>query len=183
MIHIDEDIITQCQNGDKSAFRMVVQTYQRMIFSLSLKMTCDEEEAKDIVQDTFLRVWQNIGRYDSSKNFTTWIYSIATHLCIDRLKKIRRLSPLPEDETAFHDYATNVNAHNKLENSQWVSIIRILAHRLSTKQRLVFTLCQLEGLSSEEVQQITGFDAKQIKSNLYLARQTIRQQLKKLGYE
>jgi RNA polymerase sigma-70 factor (ECF subfamily) len=59
----------------------------------------------------------------------------------------------------------------------------MLADNLSTKQKLVFTLVQLEGLSSQEVEEITGFDAKQVKSNLYVARQTIREQLKQLGYD
>ena len=58
-----------------------------------------------------------------------------------------------------------------------------MAENLSEKQRLVFTLCQLEGLSSEEAEEITGLDAKQIKSNLYVARQTVRKHLKELGYE
>jgi RNA polymerase sigma-70 factor (ECF subfamily) len=58
-----------------------------------------------------------------------------------------------------------------------------MAEELSSKQKLVFTLCQLEGLSSEEVQEITGLDARQVKSNLYVARQTIRKRLINLGYE
>ena len=58
-----------------------------------------------------------------------------------------------------------------------------MAEGLSDKQRLVFTLCQLEGLSSEEAQEITGLDARQVKSNLYVARQTIRKRLTALGYE
>lgn len=64
-----------------------------------------------------------------------------------------------------------------------MSIVRLLAEGLSAKQRLVFTLCQLEGLPSSEVEQITGMDARQVKSNLYVARQTIRKRLKELGYE
>ena len=59
----------------------------------------------------------------------------------------------------------------------------LLSGCLSEKQRLVFTLCQLEGLSSQEAEQITGMDARQVKSNLYVARQTIRKRLKDLGYE
>ena len=84
MVQIDEDIIVRCQRGEKAAFRGVVQTYQRMVFSLSLKLLCDEEEARDMVQETFIRVWQRIEEYDTRKNFTTWIYTIATRLCMDR---------------------------------------------------------------------------------------------------
>lgn len=183
MIQIERDIISRCQQGDKEAFRWVVQTYQRMVFSLTLKMMCDEEEAKDMVQETFIRVWQSIRSYDPQKTFSTWIYTIASRLCIDRLKRANRIVALPEDQLALRRFASENDSQQSLENKEWVSIVRTIADGLSDKQRLVFTLCQLEGLPSAEVEQITGLDAKQVKSNLYVARQTIRKQLKKLGYE
>lgn len=183
MIQIENDIIVRCQRGEKEAFRGVVQTYQRMVFSLSLKLLCDEEEARDMVQETFIRVWQNMGEYDARKNFTTWIYTIATRICLDRLKNMRHTVPMPEDEKVLRRFASDVDTHRTLENQEWVSIVRMLAEGLGEKQRMVFTLCQLEGLSSSEVEEITGLDSKQVKSNLYVARQTIREQLKKLGYD
>ena len=58
-----------------------------MLFSLALKMLCDEKEAKDMVQETFIRAWQSIRTYNQEKAFTTWIYTIASLLCFDRLKR------------------------------------------------------------------------------------------------
>ena len=179
----ERDMITRCQQGDKDAFRWVVQTHQRMIFSLALKMLCDEEEAKDMVQETFIRVWQSIRSFDSQKTFSTWVYTIASRLCIDRLKRARKVVALPEDELVLRRFASDGDEQLSLENKEWVSIVKTLAESLSDKQRLVFTLCQLEGLPSAEVEQITGLDARQVKSNLYVARQTIRKRLNDLGYE
>ena len=99
------------------------------------------------------------------------------------MKKTKRLVPLPEDETVLREYATVNDPQRQLENGEWVAILRLLSDNLSDKQRLVFTLSHLEGLDSTEISAITGMDAKQIKSNLYVARQTIREQLKRLGYE
>ena len=141
----ERDIIIQCKDGNKEAFRWVVQQHQRLVFSLALKMLADEEEAKDVVQETFIRVWQRLGDYDTQKSFTTWLYTIASHLCLDRLKQMRRILPLPKDEKVLQDFANN-DSQQTLENSEWVSIVRMLAEGLSPKQKLVFTLCQMEGL-------------------------------------
>ena len=183
MTQTERDMITRCQQGDKEAFRWVVQTHQRMLFSLALKMLCDEEEAKDMVQETLIRVWQSIRTYNPEKPFTTWIYTIASRLCLDRLKRMSRIVAMPDDEMVVRRFATESDSQRVLENQEWVSIVRTMAEGLSDKQRLVFTLCQLEGLSSEEAQEITGLDARQVKSNLYVARQTIRKRLTALGYE
>ena len=77
----DQQLISQCLEGNKDAFRLLVQAHQRRVFSLALKMVGDEEEAKDVVQETFLRVWQRLGDYDTQRSFTTWLYVIASRLC------------------------------------------------------------------------------------------------------
>ena len=89
----------------------------------------------------------------------------------------------PDDISVLKHYATEDDSQRILENSEWIAIIRMLAEGLSEKQRLVFTLCQLEGVSTQEAEQITGQNAQQLKSNLYVARQTIRKRLKELGYD
>ena len=153
-MQIDGEIISRAMSGDKTAFRWVVQTCQGMLFSL-------EEEAKDVVQETFIRIWQGMRNYDPQRSFKTWLYTIATRLCLDRLKRNKVLVPMPEDERVLHNFAAESNSPGRqLENSEWVAIVRLLAEGLSEKQRLVFTLCQLEGLS-----------------------QTIRKRLKDLGYD
>ena len=179
----ESEIIARCKEGDKVAFRWVVQNYQRMVFSLALKMMADEEDAKDVVQETFIKAWLNIGGYDLRRPFATWLYTIASHLCLDHLKSAKAICPQPCDAQALHRFVSGDDSQQALENREWVSIVRLLAEGLSTRQRLVFTLCQLEGLSSAEVEQITAMDARQVKSNLYVARQTIRKRLKELGYE
>lgn len=183
MKEIEQNIIQRCRDGEKEAFRVVVQTCQRMVFSLALKMMADEDEAKDIVQETFIKAWQNIQNYDSRHKFSTWLYTIASRLCLDRLKSKKHTTPMPEDEDYFREYADNIDSQRQMENRQWVAIVRTLVSQLSPKQQLVFTLVHFENLESDEVEKITGLDAAKIKSNLYVARQTIRERLIKMGYE
>jgi len=179
----DNDIMERYVEGDKDAFRMIVKQYQRMLFSLSLKMLGDEEEAKDAVQDAFVKMWMERRSYDRRYRLSTWLYTITSRLCLDRLKRMKRLVPLPEDEEVLRDYCSSQNLQRQLENKEWEAIVRVLAEGLSEKQRVVFTLSVLEGLDSDEIREITGFDASQVKSNLYVARKTIKERLKKYGYE
>ena len=183
MDNINQEILHRCRQGDKEAFRTVVQTYQRMIFALAARLLCNEEDAKDVVQETFIKVWVNLEHYDETQNFRTWIYTIATRLCIDHLRQRSWTEPMPEDEERFALYVAEEKSDLQLENAQLLGIIHTLVARLSPKQRLVFTLVCLENLPTSEVARITGLDAAKIKSNLYVARHTIQEQLKRLGYE
>ncbi|NLV52816.1 MAG: sigma-70 family RNA polymerase sigma factor [Bacteroidales bacterium] len=179
---ISKDIVRRCKDGDKNAFRMIVVQYQRMIFSLAIKMLGDEEEAKDTVQDVFMKAWLEMRRYDEQYELSTWLYTIASRVCLDKKRKMKRIVPLPTDEEVLRDYCASDMQH-QLENREWVSIVRVIAEGLSDKQRLVFTLSQLEGLKSQQIEEITGLDATQVKSNLYVARKSVKERLKKLGYE
>ena len=182
MQQIEADIISRCKAGDKTAFRTVVQNCQGMVYSLSLKMLADIEEAKDVVQDTFIKVWQNMASYDDRYSFNTWVYTIASRLCLDRLRKFRPIGPAETDERVFEQVADDNDPERQLESSEWVSVIKVLADGLSGKQKLVFTLSQLEGLDNAQITEITGLDADQIKSNLYAAKKNIRERLIKMGY-
>ena len=71
------DLIDRCKQKDEKAFRPIVESYQTMIYSVAFRVLCNEEEAKDIVQETFLRVWMNLAKFQKDKKFSTWIYAIA----------------------------------------------------------------------------------------------------------
>ena len=183
MISTEKDIVAQCQQGDTAAFRYVVERYQTMLFTLGLKMLGDEEEAKDIVQDTFVKAWERIGQYDPKYSLSTWLYTIASRLCMSRMKRMLRMAPLPDDEQVLRRYMDDDNGLRQLENNELAAIVRALADGLGAKQRLVFTLSHLEGLDNQEIEERTGLSARQVKSNLYAARQIVKQRLKQLGYE
>lgn len=179
----EQQTIARCKEGDRDAFRWIVEQYQRLVFSVAFKMMCREDAAKDIVQETFIRVWLNIGRYNSDKIFSTWIYTITVRLCLDALEKGSRQQPMPEDERILKGFTDDLSPDIVLENSELAAVIRTLSQGLSPRQREVFTLVCLENMDTQKVMEITGLSARKIKSNLYVARKTIKKQLYRLGYE
>lgn len=163
---------------DEAAFRKLVEKYQSMIFAFTFRMLCNEEEAKDAVQDTFIRVWKNLDKFNPEMKFTTWLYAIASNLCCDKIKYRKRRIQYENIED-INIYLMADNLESTAINSDLAAVIHALTDKLTPKQKLIFTLRDLEGFEVEEVEAITGLSAGKIKSNLYLARQFIKGKLEK----
>lgn len=178
-------IIKKSQEGDHAAFAILVREHQQYAYSLAFRILCDDEEAKDAVQESFIKIWNKIAEFDIKKRFTTWMYSIVTNCAIDRFRARKRrnfvqLNDVPED--IFEMAEANLN--KKLENKEIGEIIRFIADDLPEKQRLVFVLRDLQGLDSVETQEILNESETFVKSNLYMARKSVRQKLEKImAYE
>jgi len=171
------NLIERSSRNDHKAFREIVESYQSLVYSVAFRILCNEEETKDIVQETFIRVWMNLSSYNPDKKFSTWLYAIATNLCLDKLKSSKRnFQGYSIDETLYNLIASE-NADQTILNSELAEIIIRLTNELTPKQRVVFTLRHLEELEVDEIEQITGMTSAKIKSNLFLARQTIRKGL------
>jgi RNA polymerase sigma-70 factor (ECF subfamily) len=132
------------------------------------------------VQESFLRVWKHIDRYDPNQKFTTWLYKIVSNLCVDRFRSLKRSrniflsrdrDPVMEDLPDERDWET-LRSYEQLAD-----IIRALSNRLSRTQKLVFTLRDLQDLTVEEVVEITGLSVGSVKTNLHYARKAIRDML------
>ena len=177
LTEVEEDVITRSQCRDLAAFEQLVRKYQPYAFSLAMKFLCDEAEASDVVQDSFLRVWKNIDRYDPKQKFTTWLYKIVVNLCVDRFRALKRSRSIflsRDRDLVMEDLPDERDWETMRSHEQLAEIIRTLSCRLSRKQRLVFTLRDLQDLTVEEVVEITGLSIGSIKTNLHYARKSIR---------
>jgi RNA polymerase sigma-70 factor, ECF subfamily len=162
---------------DRKAFRQIVESHQYMIYSLAFRVLGNEEDAKDIVQDSFLRIWLNLKNFDMNQKFSTWAYRIASNLCIDKLRKQKI-----KTTTFNHSSTANIESDDfekHISDKELGEIILSLTEELSPKQKIVFTLRYLEEIEVEEIKKITGLSNEKIKSNLYVARQTIRKKIEK----
>ena len=177
------NIVNQCRKGDSSSFRLIVEEYQYMIYQLAFRMLCNEDEAKDIVQETFIRAWQKLSKYRPEIRMSTWLYTIATNRCIDRLRHKRNENAIADMHEQLKYFASNENIEQHLINTEQTQLVLALTCQLTPKQKAVFTLHYLEELDTVEIQKITGLSAEKIKSNLYMARKSIRQKLELLDHE
>ena len=171
------DNVADAQRGDLGSFERLVRTHQSYAFSLAMKFLSDEAEADDVTQEAFVRVWKNISQYNPDQKFTTWLYKIVTNLCIDRfrsLQRTRRVILSGGHHSALQDIPDERNWETLQSHDQLAEIVGMVAGQLSEKQRIVFTLRDLQDLSVDEVVQITGLSVGSVKTNLHYARKFIR---------
>jgi len=170
-------LIENSLNNDEKAFRQLVEAYQSLVYSAAFRLLCNEEDTRDAVQETFIKVWANLGHFDKNRPFSTWVYTIATRICYDRLQA-RKNKVLPLTPEMALNLASSASAEKALTNQELGNLIAALTDNLTPKQKLVFTLSELEALETKEISQVTGLSAGQIKSNLYLAKKYLREKLK-----
>lgn len=175
------DIITACIARDQKAFRMLVDNYAGFAFSVAFRIMNDEDESKDIVQESFISVWKKIEGFNPENNFSNWLYRIIVNRCYDALRKKIRNPLVYPDENNWNipGISSDNSADKNLDNKEIGKLIRRLTNLLSNKQKIVFVLSELEGLSREDIAEITGLSRDAIKSNLFHARQKISKLIEK----
>jgi RNA polymerase sigma-70 factor (ECF subfamily) len=165
--------------GDPQAFGELVQRYERDVFNLAYRMLNDRGEAEDAAQEAFLRAYANLDRYDVTRSFKTWVLSITSNHCIDRLRR-RRLTwlsleePLPPHPALTSDIPGPEEA--MLTNERNLLVQDLLAE-LSPEYRLAVVLRYWYELSYAEIAEMLDTTESAIKSRLFRARQLLANQL------
>ena len=178
----DRDLLMSIRGGDEAALNELITRKTRPLLQLVLRMLGDMEEARDIVQVTFFKVWENRRKFDERWSPNTWIYRIASNLAIDHLRsrKCREKSQEPvrlhlrqvADSSAQRDLS-------RLQQNEIATIFRELAEGLTEKQRMAFMLREVEGLSSQEVAAILECRESTVRNHLFNARRILRKELVK----
>ena len=176
-------LIEDAQKGDVTAFKKIVKCHQSYAYAIAFRFFCDEDDAEDVVQESFIRIWNHLHDFDSKMKFTTWMYKIVVNLCYDKAKSNkRRMSVFARlnDNFSQDDCIENTDIERDLTNKETVALIKHIADGLSEKQRMIFLLRDIQDLTIEEVAVITGMSESAIKTNLFFARQNIRKKLARL---
>ncbi|MBN1480747.1 RNA polymerase sigma factor [candidate division KSB1 bacterium] len=179
-----QQLIRNAQNGDLEAFRQLVESYQQFVYNVAFRFTASHEDARDVVQECFIRVWKNLHKFDARKKMTTWLYKIIINLCYDELRRAYKKYRCDsnEQQTSFENLQHAEDVDDMLTKADLAEKIKNLSGHLKPRQRTVFILRDLEDLDMEEIAKILKISISAVKSNLYYARQNIRKKCQQLGY-
>jgi len=179
----DATVVAQVLAGDRDAFRVVVERHSHNIFRLAFRMTGNEQDAEDVVQETFLRAYRRLDRFESRSSFSTWIYRIAVNCSLDVSRKRRheeesRVSPEPEaPDPVLSLPSTGPSADRLMISAVVREKVETTIKALTEKERAAFVLRHFEGLSIEEVARAMGLKVNAAKNNIFRAVQKLRRAL------
>jgi RNA polymerase sigma-70 factor (ECF subfamily) len=175
---MDAQLASQAATGDDAAFTTIVTRFQPAVFRWALMFARDPDEAEDITQEVFVRVHRQIGDYRSDGPLDAWLYRVvrSTALQMRRTRTRRaRLILTPSARPAQGVYTTDPGG--RVDRERAASIIHELFAGLPSRQREIFDLIDLQGLTPAEAAERTGMKAVSVRANLFKARKSIRESL------
>lgn len=176
---VSQELIQQAVGGSQPAFRTILETHQGFVYAVAFRFVNDQHDAEDITQEVFIRLWKNLHTYRQEVKLTTWLYKIVTNRCLDFLRSRHgRQRKNKVDVENRHDLSTHSTPEKDFQQQELSQIIHAAADELTPKQKAVFILRDLEGLSPEEVSEALGMSAGNVKSNLFHARQKMTEKLR-----
>jgi RNA polymerase sigma-70 factor, ECF subfamily len=190
----DQDLVARARKGSEKAYRELLGRYQRPVFSLIFRMVRDRERAEDLAQETFVRVFNNIDRYDDRYKFSSWIFKIANNLTIDsiRRKEVPTVSMDGSRNAVTPDQiaATTLSIASDDENPEELLEARELGEEieraidlLRPDYRTAILLRHVEGRPYEEIAEIMSVPLGTVKTYIHRARHALRESLAHLRVE
>ena len=172
----DSALLFRAQTGDLDAFADVVERYWKPIQTYCYKILGNTRDAEDAAQEVLLRVYLTLSRYDSSRPFAPWIFRIATHYCIDQLRKRKMLNlPFEEEQIWENPQSLATNPEAQLHNITRRDLIKSVLITLQAKDRKVVLLHHWYGYSYEEISQELSITTNAVKGRLHRARKKFTQ--------
>jgi RNA polymerase sigma-70 factor (ECF subfamily) len=184
----DHELINRAQHGDASAFEQLVCRYDHTVLAIAASYTNDEDDAKDIYQEVFLRVYRSLSGFEFRSEFSTWLYRVVTNVCISHLRRNRgrAFTTIDDDFENTVDAVSRSTAATSESPDQLAQDADIGRHidnaldALSPQQRLVFTLRHYEGYKLKEIASMMDCAEGTVKKYLFTAMDRLRRQLKKV---
>lgn len=183
----DKVLVARCKEGDRDAFRRLVQKYERRIYGIVVGMIRDREEAWDLTQEVFVKVYRHLGSFEGNSSLYTWMYRITVNLSIDYIRK-RKEAGLEYDDARRHDGRVDMNGPmgkpvdtppQRLLREELVGKVNLALERLSPKHKQIVILREVEGLAYQEIADVLGISIGTVMSRLFHARRNMQRVLEK----
>lgn len=180
----DQEYIDRVLEGDHSAFAALVDQYKHLVFTLAMQMVKHQEEAEEVSQDTFIKVFKSLRSYKGDSKFSTWIYRVAYNTCLDRIKKNKRKQQTYTiDEMTENQIQDTENALDIMEQEEKKQAITKCMDSLNPDDRALMTLFYFEELSLDEIGKVLNLKPNNVKVKLFRSRKRLatimKQQLNK----
>ena len=171
-------VLARARQGDSEAFRALVARHSRSVFRLAFRMTGNEQDAEDVVQESFLRAYRQLGRFESRANFGTWLYRITANCAVDLMRARQARHDQARGESLDESFADlRADAPDPERLSESAEIERRVASAmaaLSPLERAAFTLRHYEGRSIDEISRTLGLGTSAAKHSVFRAVKKLR---------
>ena len=172
----DADLVQRCRDGDRRAFDRLVMRYQKPVFNAALRMLRNPEDARDVAQTVFLKVFEHLSQFDPNLKFYSWLYRIALNESINYLGHLK-----PTEAISGHEVDRAAGVERQVESEQTSRVIEQALMRIQPKHRAVIVLRHFQQLSYQDMAEILELPEKTVKSRLHTARLQLRELLLENG--
>lgn len=182
-------LIRQAQRGDRTAFDQLVRLYEANVLRLALQVVRSEEEARDLYQEAFFKIYRSLGRFRFEARFSTWVYRIVMNVCLDHLRRLAhrrevQAPAVPEDAPEFFqalpEERPGLDPERSLRGKEIARRIAQALGRLSPRERMVFELKHYQGLKLRAIGDLCGTSEETAKNCLFRATQKLRAELREI---
>jgi RNA polymerase sigma-70 factor (ECF subfamily) len=183
-VESDVEVVRRCRGGDERAYRELIERYRRPLYSLAMRMLRSEQDAEDLAQETFVRMFRALDRYDPSRPFAAWLFTIATRLCIDHLRRrrIRPISLTQRDAESDQDREIDIEdpglkPDELAAHEEEARHAQTLIDSLPPHYRIVVMLRHQQDLSYEEIAEALSLPLGTVKARIHRARALLKVRL------
>ena len=170
----EAEIIARVLRGERQAYAMLVDAYKSPIYNLAYRMTGSSDDADDLTQETFIRAYQYLWRYDMHRKFFTWLYTLALNLIRSHLRKKNKYNKSSEELSAHLLSDKNPSPETDLIETQEINVYLL---RLEEQSRALLIMKYMQELSFEEITQITGKSLSAVKMSVYRGLEKLKELL------
>lgn len=178
----EKRLILKIKNNDRSAFKQLFEHYKDYVFNICYRMSNNPEEAEDVSQEVFIKIYRSINDFRGEAKLSSWIYRIAVNTCLkkERRKKLERwisLEFLLQDKQSYRAVCSEETPEQRLQNSEIEQIVQQAIRQLPARQKTAIVLQRYENLTYEEIARVMVISHSAVESLLHRAKQNLTKKL------